>query len=45
MKKTFLGTVLLFFFAAVLMQAQNIAVQGWGGRPDGDALIKTVHYL
>lgn len=28
MKKTFLGTVLLFFFAAVLMQAQNIAVQG-----------------
>lgn len=28
MKKTFLGAVLLFFFAAVLMQAQNIAVQG-----------------
>lgn len=27
MKKTFLGTVLLFFFAAVLMQAQNIAVR------------------
>ena len=26
MKKTFLGAVLLFFFAAVLMQAQNIAV-------------------
>lgn len=22
-----------------------LAVQGWGGRPDGDALIKTVHYL
>ena len=28
MKKAFLSTVLLFFFAAVLMQAQNIAVQG-----------------
>ena len=22
-----------------------LAVQGWGGRPDGDALIKTVHYI
>ena len=27
MKKAFLSTVLLFFFAAVLMQAQNIAVR------------------
>ena len=22
-----------------------LAVRGWGGRADGDALIKTVHYL
>ena len=28
-----------------LVKYFRLAVQGWGGRPDGDALIKTVHYL
>ena len=28
-----------------LVKYFRLAVRGWGGRADGDALIKTVHYL